>query len=514
MNASDKLTTNASDLRGERAPLFCRYPQQNQPQPGVITIDPEREHITADYSGEIGGGTPMNVWLGHVITLSVSPYVKGDVLADLIEGDEFQALARIVVDEHSIEWDGNNDKGELTAEGRDAEERLQEMLDRLDESDMAQVWDAGDWLAADTYYDHENREWVKIGNDKITAKTTDEEIEALAAKLAAEAEAEDAELDGDLEKILRNLRDELEPADEDEDDEPAHTFEFHHHDFGDYAEATPSSVWVAAYVDGDQTKPIGAYVGKAGATHVVRFDDEIEWNVGNDLRAMGLDPDSDEAAELIECWTDAAREYGAMLLGLMDEQIDPEDVKAALARGWSLNDLAEKFGGRVVDDIWLPRPDNWWAKDDTIGYADAVEYPDTTRGEAAEEYFDDGDWGEVSAVDVETWRAGFDADGDPVQHGSSSRYFANPQPEPPCTHPDGHDWQAPIEVVGGIEENPGVQGHGGGVIAEEVCRHCGVYRITDTWAQDAATGQVIDDDVVTYRDADEASLAWVARQAE
>ena len=60
--------------------------------------------------------------------------------------------------------------------------------------------------------------------------------------------------------------------------------------------------------------------------------------------------------------------------------------------------------------------------------------------------------------------------------------------EPDCTEGE-HDWQSPIEIVGGIKENPGCWGHGGGVIIEEVCLHCGCGRTTDTWAQNPETGE-------------------------
>ncbi len=60
--------------------------------------------------------------------------------------------------------------------------------------------------------------------------------------------------------------------------------------------------------------------------------------------------------------------------------------------------------------------------------------------------------------------------------------------------PDGegtraHDWQAPHDLVGGIAENPGVWGHGGGIVTSEVCIHCGTERRTDTWAQRPDTGE-------------------------
>lgn len=80
--------------------------------------------------------------------------------------------------------------------------------------------------------------------------------------------------------------------------------------------------------------------------------------------------------------------------------------------------------------------------------------------------------------------------------------------EPDCEHEDGHDWQSPIEVVGGLRENPGVHGNGGGVIITEVCAHCGAYRITNTWAQRSDTGEQ-GLRSIEYRDADESSLAWV-----
>lgn len=62
-------------------------------------------------------------------------------------------------------------------------------------------------------------------------------------------------------------------------------------------------------------------------------------------------------------------------------------------------------------------------------------------------------------------------------------------PEPACDDGHEHDWQAPFEIVGGIKENPGVRGNGGGVMIHEVCLHCGTERVTDTWAQNPNTGE-------------------------
>lgn len=60
--------------------------------------------------------------------------------------------------------------------------------------------------------------------------------------------------------------------------------------------------------------------------------------------------------------------------------------------------------------------------------------------------------------------------------------------EPECTKKQ-HKWIAPHEVVGGLEDNPGVWGHGGGVRIHDLCKHCGVHRHVDTWAQDRSDGE-------------------------
>lgn len=61
--------------------------------------------------------------------------------------------------------------------------------------------------------------------------------------------------------------------------------------------------------------------------------------------------------------------------------------------------------------------------------------------------------------------------------------------EPDCADDEAHDWQSPHSLVGGLEENPGVHGNGGGVVITEVCRHCGCKRVTDTWAQNPSNGE-------------------------
>lgn len=115
-----------------------------------------------------------------------------------------------------------------------------------------------------------------------------------------------------------------------------------------------------------------------------------------------------------------------------------------------------------------------------------------TAEEAAQEYVDGGDWGEIEEtcwITVYVWRDGIDEDGDVVKVDRGSHKITLQPEEPECSEGEGHDWQSPYEAVGGIKENPGVWGHGGGVIINECCVRCGCGKQTNTWAQDSEDGE-------------------------
>lgn len=96
--------------------------------------------------------------------------------------------------------------------------------------------------------------------------------------------------------------------------------------------------------------------------------------------------------------------------------------------------------------------------------------PDLYRGEA-----------ETVWIDIRV----YSDDGDLV---ASETVTVDPR-EPSCAPGKTHRWSAPINIVGGCRESPGVHGHGGGVTIKEVCEHCGWFRVIDTWATRRDTGQ-------------------------
>lgn len=103
--------------------------------------------------------------------------------------------------------------------------------------------------------------------------------------------------------------------------------------------------------------------------------------------------------------------------------------------------------------------------------------------EAAKKYVDGGSWGEINStiwLNIYVQEVG-------VNKRERIKVTVNPD-EPKCIQ-DNHNWQSPQSIVGGIESNPGVWGHEGGVIINEVCINCGCKKTTDTWTQDRETGE-------------------------
>lgn len=146
----------------------------------------------------------------------------------------------------------------------------------------------------------------------------------------------------------------------------------------------------------------------------------------------------------------------------------------------------------------------FWADDGNC----PVHYPDSESAyDAAREYVESGHWAEASStfwVTVYSW-----PDGD-KENGETFTIRVDPK-EPKCIGNRSHDWVSPHSVVGGCRENPGVWGHGGGVVIMEICKHCARYRKTNTWDQNPDTGEQ-GLESVSFLDPDQGSIDWVARQ--
>lgn len=158
---------------------------------------------------------------------------------------------------------------------------------------------------------------------------------------------------------------------------------------------------------------------------------------------------------------------------------------------------------------WIPAMPTYMCWDES---GTRVEISAESAVQAAKAYVADGDWGDHDeTIWVRVRTAELATDG---SLGDTELHTVAIEPtEPACSFDEGHDWQSPHELVGGLEENPGVFGHGGGVLINEVCAHCGCRRITDTWAQDPLSGEQ-GLRSVEYREANEQTLEWVNRKSD
>jgi hypothetical protein len=198
----------------------------------------------------------------------------------------------------------------------------------------------------------------------------------------------------------------------------------------------------------------------------------------------------------------------------------PDDVDidhCTITTGAEIAELQRAEADAVV--VILP---GYFARDRNDA-ADETHYPlaDSAK-EAAQELVDDSGIdaadGKTTWVNVEVNKTVIYQDrlGDIYELAIGSTYhtIAIDPDEPECIDEyTEHDWESPHELLGGLKENPGVQGHGGGVVITEVCAHCGMYRDTDTWAQNPENGEQ-GLTSVEYRDADDASLEWLPRQCQ
>jgi hypothetical protein len=182
------ITIKTDNLRGEIAPLYCRYQGQTDCQGSYVEMN-EDGVISADYNAEIGGAVTFDFFHSRTLSWGVAACVRGDALADLLESAEMRALFERVHAGHSVEWDGNNNVGHLDDDARAASDELEAELTALgeDEGAMGAVWEVGQWLENSAFDDI----W-EPGKSLAEAVTSVEES----------AEADSVELDGDVSSYL------------------------------------------------------------------------------------------------------------------------------------------------------------------------------------------------------------------------------------------------------------------------------------------------------------------------
>jgi hypothetical protein len=183
----------------KKAPLFAQYDGQMQPQPAYIEVKPEARTVSADWSGEIGNAVPVTVWNNQELRFPVPANVRGSALIEFCE--EHKADFARICDGYSEEWDGSNYVGRYTKDAQDAQETIENAIER-DLNDVISIEKIGIYLAEGG---------ASLADEWPEGKSLKEAAAALYDEVKAE-EAEDWEIIGDADDVadyLRNRMDDI-----------------------------------------------------------------------------------------------------------------------------------------------------------------------------------------------------------------------------------------------------------------------------------------------------------------
>lgn len=122
------MAFNTRRLRGQHAPLFKR--QRDRVRfPAFLSLR-ANGMVTLSMSDESTDGFTEDVAKGITIRFPVSPYIRGDALADFIDGPGASML-QAIHEGHRIKWNGYSRSGTLTNEARKVAAMLARVISLL-----------------------------------------------------------------------------------------------------------------------------------------------------------------------------------------------------------------------------------------------------------------------------------------------------------------------------------------------------------------------------------------------
>jgi len=186
--------------------LFLKYSSQSQPQDAILCLNIENHELSAYVDCNIGPSISGRAYHDLDIEWKIPP-LKIKPLENLMK--EVETLCQTILEDSRVDWDGSNWRGYLGCDADHVKDQIQNIIDNND-FDCSKIWgswDACDWISECIQYFR--NECIINNEHKITAKTTNKEIENLAEKLEEEAKNEhDVTIEG-TEDYLISLRDNL-----------------------------------------------------------------------------------------------------------------------------------------------------------------------------------------------------------------------------------------------------------------------------------------------------------------
>lgn len=184
----------------ESAPLFRQFPGQYSPQDAYLEISADGS-VIASYNDEVGNQVPVSVYhrIDHRLTIPNTLTARG--VLQVIE--EHANQLNTIIAGMGERWDGSNTVGTLTPDATHALESLEQNLRELQYDDF-------DYVAIE---DVRNVDTASVlGDEKIHAHTTDEELTAMAERIRSDwrNNIEEADLIVlGLHDLLEEIREEL-----------------------------------------------------------------------------------------------------------------------------------------------------------------------------------------------------------------------------------------------------------------------------------------------------------------
>ncbi|WP_228916866.1 hypothetical protein [Streptomyces sp. DH20] len=204
--------TVALDVRHctDTTELFRQYAGELEPQPAYIELDLRNCILHADWDGEIGNAAPATVHHGIDRRYSI-PLLTAEAANRIL--DEIAPLARRIVADSEIDWDGNNHVAVLGPDARAAEDEIEQRLGctyphehPFSDADIVGVWDIDGAVNG-----------CEVEEYGITADTTDERLDEIEAEILsnlADCGDHTVVVCPALGTYLREQRDELRQADD------------------------------------------------------------------------------------------------------------------------------------------------------------------------------------------------------------------------------------------------------------------------------------------------------------
>ena len=116
------------NLSEGKAPLYCKYPREFEPQDASVTLDCSTGTVSADYNSEIGNSVEYAVFNKIKIEWDVPPEVKADYLKEVLRSEKAQKILQRVYQGHKLVWDGMKYVGEFDADAEEASMLMQQLL--------------------------------------------------------------------------------------------------------------------------------------------------------------------------------------------------------------------------------------------------------------------------------------------------------------------------------------------------------------------------------------------------